>query len=141
MVHGKATQAQAPAMLDILRDILLTVKLDNRDRMRQMVLKSKARLEGGLVPSGHAVVDGRLRARFSTASWAGEQMGGVDHLTTLRRIVTELDEDWPGVLAKLEAVRDLVVNRNTLIANVTLDESGMASFGPALGDFVADLPD
>ncbi len=140
MIHGKATQAQAPAMLDILHDILLTVKLDNRDRLRQMVLKSKARLEAGLVPSGHAVVDGRLRAAFSTASWAGEQMGGVDYLTTLRRIVTELDEDWPGVLAKLEAVRDLVVNRDTLIANVTLDEAGMAGFGPALGDFVAGLP-
>ncbi len=140
LVQGKATVAQAPAMLDILRDILLTVKLDYRDRLRQMVLKSKARLEGGLVPSGHSVVDGRLRAGFATAAWAGEQMGGVDYLGALRRLVTELDEDWPGVLAKLEAVRDLVVNRQTLIANVTLDAAGMAAFGPALADFVAGLP-
>jgi Zn-dependent M16 (insulinase) family peptidase len=140
LVHGKATLAQAPAMLDILRDILLTVKLDYRDRLRQMVLKNKARLESGLVPSGHSVVDGRLRAGFSTASWAGEQMGGVDYLLALRRLVNQLDEDWPGVLAKLETVRDLVINRQTMIANVTLDAAGMTSFAPALADFAAGLP-
>src|SRR5690606_16209911 len=85
MVYGKATMAQAPAMLDIMRDILLTVKLDNPERLRQIVLKNKARTEAGLTPGGHSVVDGRLRAGFSTASWAGEQMGGLEHLFFLRR--------------------------------------------------------
>jgi len=140
LVHGKATMAQAPAMLDIMRDILLTVKLDNPDRMRQIVLKNKARSESGLTPSGHSVVDGRLRAGFSVASWAGEQMGGLDHLFFLRRLTTEIDQDWPGVLAKLEAVRQQVVNRRALIANVTLDSSNWAEFEPRLRDLVYAFP-
>ncbi len=140
MVHGKATMAQAPAMLDILRDILLTVKLDNPERLRQMVLKSKARLEASLTPSGHSVVDGRLRAGFSTASWASEQMGGLDYLMFLRRFVDEMTQDWPGALAKLEAVRNQVINRQAMIANVTLDADNWRSFEPHLRELVAAFP-
>jgi Zn-dependent M16 (insulinase) family peptidase len=140
MVHGKATMAQAPAMLDIMRDIVLTVKLDDRERMRQIVLKSKARSEAGLIPAGHSVVDGRLRAAFSTASWAGDQMGGIDHLFFLRRLANEIEEDWPAILAKLEAVRSQVINRRAMIANVTLDSDNWAEFEPNLRDLIAAIP-
>lgn len=140
VLHGKATMAQAPAMLDIMRDILLTVKLDNPERMRQIVLKNKARHESSLAPAGHSVVDGRLRAGFSTANWAGEQIGGLAHLFFLRRFLTEMDEDWPGILAKLETVRQQVINRGALIANVTLDAENWNQFEPHLADLVAALP-
>jgi hypothetical protein len=140
MVHGKATMAQAPAMLDIMTEILLTVKLDNPERLRQIVLKNKARAESGLTPGGHSVVDGRLRAGFSTASWAGEQMGGLEQLFFLRRVLTEIDQEWPAVLAKLEAVRRRVINRHTMIANVTLDSENFNDFAPRLKQMVGALP-
>jgi Zn-dependent M16 (insulinase) family peptidase len=104
------------------------------------VLKNKARSESGLTPSGHSVVDGRLRAGFSTASWASEQMGGLEHLFFLRRLTTEIEEDWPGVLAKLEAVRQQVVNRRGMIANVTLDSGNWSDFEPHLRELVTALP-
>lgn len=140
MVHGKATMAQAPAMLEIMRDILLTVKLDNPERLRQIVLKNKARAEAGLIPGGHGVVDGRLRAAYSTASWAGEQMSGLEHLFFLRQLASEIDRDWPSVLAKLEAVRRHVVNRRGMLANVTLDSSNWSEFEPHLRDLVTAFP-
>jgi Zn-dependent M16 (insulinase) family peptidase len=140
LVSGKATMAQAPAMLDIMRDILLTVKLDNPERLRQIVLKNKARSESGLTPSGHSVVDGRLRAAYSTASWAGEQMGGLDHLFFLRRLTSEIEQDWPGVLAKLETIRQHVVNRSRMIANVTLDSGNWSDFEPRLRDLASAFP-
>jgi Zn-dependent M16 (insulinase) family peptidase len=139
-VHGKATMAQAPAMLDILRDILLTVKLDNPERMRQIVLKNKARSEASLVPSGHSIVDRRLRAGYTTASWASEQMGGLDHLYFLRRLTDEMEKDWPAVLAKLEAVRQQVVNRRGMIANVTVDSGNWAEFEPSLRELISAMP-
>ncbi len=140
LVHGKSTMSQAPAMLNIMHDILLTVRLDNRDRLRQIVLKNKARAEGGLTPGGHGVVDGRLRAAYSDASWASEQWGGLDHLFFLRRLVTDLEQDWPGVLEKLEAARAQIVNRRGMVVNVTLDAENWATFEPHLRELVATLP-
>ena len=79
-LRGKATMSQTQDMLAIMQDVLQTVRLDNQARIKQLVLESKARRESGLIPSGHSVVDTRLRARFNEADWLDEQLGGVSQL-------------------------------------------------------------
>ncbi|MCB9161588.1 MAG: insulinase family protein [Caldilineaceae bacterium] len=140
LVRGKSTVEQAPALLDILRDILLTTDLDQQARFRQVVLETKARLEAGLVPSGHSYVNSRLRAQFSEAGWVEEMLGGIDYLYFVRRLAQEVEIDWPGVREKLEAVRALVINRDTLRANVTLDAENWQAIQPQFGAFAATLP-
>ncbi len=137
---GKATLAQAPELLAILRDMLLTVKLDNPQRIKQIVLKIKARLEASLVPGGHQYVGGRLRAAFSTAGWIEEQLDGVESLFFVRRLAEQIDRDWPAVLAQLEAVKRLLIDRGGLIADVTLDAANWAIFQPQLEEFIDSLP-
>ena len=105
MLRGKATTAQAPAMLDILRDVLLTVRLDNQERFRQMVLEAKAGAEAQLSPAGHIVANTRLRAHLHPAFAIEETLSGVSQLLFLRRLAEEVDSDWPGVLARLERTR------------------------------------
>src|SRR5690606_18299501 len=73
MLRGKGTITQTADLLDIVRDVLLTVKLDNRERFKQMALEDKAGLESGLVPGGHRVVGSRLRSYLAEAGWIGEQ--------------------------------------------------------------------
>jgi presequence protease len=139
-VRGKATTEQAGEMLDIIRDILLTVRLDNPTRFRQIVLETKARKEANLVGGGHMVVNGRLSAQFDEAAWAAERMGGLDQLFFLRQLAEEIENDWPTVLAKLEAVRQLLVNRQQLIVNVTLDGENYGRFQPQLAAFLNSIP-
>lgn len=131
---------QVDHLLEILRDVLLTVKLDNQARFKQMVLEAKARQEASLIPGGHGVVDTRLRAHFNEADWVDEQMGGVDYLFFLRRLAQQVEQDWPAVLAKLEEIRRILVNRQGMLCNVTLDDDSWAQFRPKLAAFLADLP-
>lgn len=139
-LRGKATTAQAGDLLLILRDVLQTVKLNNRDRFRQMLLESKAGMEARLVPMGHSIVDTRLHAHFSEAGWLAEQMGGVSYLFFLRDLVTAVDEDWPTVYEKLETVRRLLLNRSAMLANVTLDRDNWKEFRPQIADFLSGFP-
>jgi Zn-dependent M16 (insulinase) family peptidase len=139
-LRGKAMMAQTADMLAILRDVLLTVRLDNQERFRQIVLEEKARQEAGLVPGGHHVVDTRLRAYFNEADWAAEQMGGVSYLLFLRQLAQAVDADWPNVLDKLEQMRHILLNRNAMLCNATLDETNWAHFESQLADFLAALP-
>ena len=139
-LRGKATAARARDMLGILRDVLLTVQLDDQGRFRQIVLRSKAGLESGLTPGGSTVVDGRLRAAYSQADWAAEQIGGVSYLQTLRRVANDIDQDWAAVLDRLESVRRILINRNAMICNVTADAEDWREFQPALAAFLTELP-
>ena len=139
-LRGKAVTSQAGELLAILKDVLLTAELDNRERFKQIVLEDKARTEAGLIPSGHIVVNSRLRARFSEADWVSEQISGVDNLFFLRTLADEIEKDWDGVLAKLDTVRRLLINRAAMIANVTLDADSYASFSPQLTSFMDAIP-
>ncbi len=139
-LRGKAISSKANQLLAIFKDVLLTAKFDNRERFKQMVLEDKARSEASLIPNGHRVVNARLRARFSEADWAAEQMGGIEHLFFLRKLADEIEQDWPSVLEKLETVRRLLINRSTSIANVTVDAESFAAFSPQLDSFLEALP-
>lgn len=139
-LRGKATVENTGELLAILRDVLLTARLDNRERFRQIVLEEKADQEAGLVPAGHALVSSRLKARFTTADWAAEQMGGLDYLFFLRRLIDQIEQDWPSVQAALEAMREMLLNRRAMIANVTLDRAGWDQVRPALEGFLGELP-
>ena len=138
--RGKATLDNAAELLAILQDVLLTARLDNHERFKQIVLEEKAAEEAGLIPAGHRVVNTRLRALFNEADWAAEQIGGPSYLFFLRRLAERVDADWPGVLADLEAVRSLLVNRRGLLGNVTVDGESWKVFQPELRSFLASLP-
>lgn len=139
-LSGKATVAQVPDLLAIMQDILLTVNLDNQERFRQIVLKTKARNESSLVPSGHSVVGGRLRASFNTAYWVDEEMSGLNYLFFLRRLLEQIERDWSSVLSQLTRLRELLVRRNGLILNATLDDDNWRTVQPHLHAFMGNLP-
>lgn len=140
-LRGKATVERARDLLDIARDVLLTVKLDDRERFRQILLEEKAGAEAALVPGGHQVALRRLRAGYDEADWAAEQMGGTAYLLFLRSLADRLDADWPDILDKLEQTRRILVNRRAALVNVTLDAQGWAKVRPAVVEFLAALPE
>jgi Zn-dependent M16 (insulinase) family peptidase len=139
-LRGKATVAQSGELLNILKDVLLTANLDNRERFKQMVLEEKAGQETGLLPAGHRVVNTRLRAQYTQADWAAEQISGLSYLFALRALAEQVDKDWPAVLARLEAMRSALLNRANAIVNVTLDHANWQTVQPALGEFLGALP-
>jgi hypothetical protein len=139
-LRGKATIQQSAELLNILKDILLTAKFDNKERLQQIVLEEKAGLESSLVPSGHIYVNQRLRAQFGESGWAKDQMSGIGYLSALRDLATEIDKKWKSVLKKLEAMREALINRNALLCNVTVDAANWDMFKPQLDVFLSALP-
>ncbi|MBA3534958.1 MAG: insulinase family protein, partial [Ardenticatenales bacterium] len=140
-LRGKAMLSQVGELLSILRDLLLTVRLDNRERFRQMVLVEKARYEASLIPSGHRVINRRMRAHFNEADWAYEQMENIEQLFFLRQLAERVESDWPSILATLEEIRTRLVNRRAMLGNVTLDAQGWQEMRPQLEHFLSGLPE
>jgi Zn-dependent M16 (insulinase) family peptidase len=139
-LRGKAMLAKSHELMSILRDVLLTVKLDNKERFQQMVMEEKARQEQKLVPEGHQVVNLRLRSHFNEADWAAEQMRGVSYLFFLRELNRKVEEDWPAVLTILNHLKKTLVNRQNMLVNITCHEQDWAKLNPLLNGFLEELP-
>ena len=140
VVRGKATVSHASDLLGILKDVLLTLNLDNRERLKQIVLEEKSRLESDLIPSGHAYAMSRLSAQLNEAGWIGEQTGGIAHLFALRELADDIQHKWKSVLKKFEAVREALINRHALIVNVTVDGANWKAIQPQLDSLLGALP-
>ncbi len=140
MLAGKSSLERAGDLTAIMGDILLTARLDDRERLRQIVRKAKASMEASLVPAGSSYVDIRLRAPFSEVGWISELFDGTEWLHFLRRLLDEIENDFDGLQAKLEQVRELLIVRPGTVANVTLDAAGWESVRPHVESLLAALP-
>jgi Zn-dependent M16 (insulinase) family peptidase len=139
-LRGKAVPDRQDELLDIFADVLLTARLDNRERIRQMALEEKAGIESSLAARGNGIAVGRLSAALSPAGWANEQAGGIDYLFFLRDLIRRIDSDWAGVEAAFVALRDTLLDRQSMVLNVTADPLLLAGLLPRLETFVGRLP-
>ncbi|GAP15099.1 pre-sequence protease. Metallo peptidase. MEROPS family M16C [Longilinea arvoryzae] len=139
ILRGKAMVPQTTELLSILRDVLRSARLDDRERLRQMVLEEKAGFESMLTEVGHRIVNLRIKAGLNEADWAAEQMTGVSQLLFLRELAEQMEKDWPAVQARLEQIRSLLVCQSNLIANVTVDADNWRGIEPQLRAFLDDF--
>jgi len=141
-IRGKAVPDKADELLAIITDVLTSANLDNRERIKQMALEEKAGFESGIAGRGNGIAAGRLGASLNPASWANEQSSGVSYLFFLRELLKGIDseEGWLRIKAALYAIRDLVIDRQSMVLNVTSDAGLWNAFRPKLEGFVAALP-
>jgi Zn-dependent M16 (insulinase) family peptidase len=140
-LRGKAMKSNITELLNIFRDILLDVKLDNIERFKQIVLKAKAREEQKVISSGHQIASLRLKANFNEADWAAEQMHGISYLFFLRELINRIESDWQGVLYDLEEFRRLLVNRNHLTVNITTNRDIWQEINTDTITFIKNFPE
>jgi Zn-dependent M16 (insulinase) family peptidase len=140
-LRGKSMTAQTRDLADILAEVVGAVKLDNRERFRQIVLEEKARQERKIVPNGHQVVNERIRAHFSLADWVKEVTDGVSYFQFLGRLAEKIDQNWPAVVSDLENVRGLLASRTSAVFNLTADRKDLRAIEPAMGGILGSLQD
>lgn len=140
VLRGKATVAKGSELFAIFRALLLNARLDQRERMRRLVLEEKARLEAGLVPMGSYYCQLRLEAAASEAGFANEQMYGVSQLEFLRKLAAEIEPDWPTVVARLNTVRSKLLSGSAAVVNVTVDNRAWEPIRGEIEELLASLP-
>lgn len=140
-IRAKSTMEKAPAMLDILRELLLDAEFSNQERLRQIILESKARFEHRIIPSGHMMVATRMKARFSESGYVNEQLNGISELQYLRKLAKRIDDDFDSVKDDLEKLRALIVSSKGLLLNITLDNESFKQLTPEIESLLGDLPE
>ena len=141
-VRGKVVPDQADELFAIISDVLTSARLDNRERIQQMALEEKAGFESSLAGRGNGIAAGRLGASLNPASWANEQSGGIAYLFFLRQLIKDIgtEDGWLRIKAGLYALRDVLIDRNSMVINVTTEAGLWNAFRPKLEGFVSGLP-
>ncbi|WP_272698896.1 insulinase family protein [Desulfovibrio sp. Fe33] len=140
-LRTKATGDRIAPTCGIVAEILTSAQLDNKERISRIVAEARARAEQRLVPSGHMVVATRLRAGTHAAHAMDEAMTGLTNLLFLRDLEKRVEEDFRNVAKDLERFRRLLLNRDTLIVNATMDADLFTLAEPEAAAVIDALPD
>ncbi len=139
-LRSKVMVYKMSALFTILSDILLLPNFNDKERFRQILLEEKSGMEAGLIPSGHRVVNNRLKSQYSTSAWMTEQMSGVDYLFFIRSLINNFDQEWERMATTLEEIKNLLFNQNNLLVNVTIDQPHWGTVQNEINHLVRQLP-
>ncbi len=120
-IGGKAVRDKIDDLFHIIHEVLLEPNFDQQDRLAQMLLEAKARLEHGLVAAGHASISARIRASYTQTGWIEELTGGISYLESVRNLCQKVEEDWPALLADLQELYAYIVNGYACTLSTTAD--------------------
>jgi Zn-dependent M16 (insulinase) family peptidase len=94
--------------------------------------------------SGHAAINTRMKARYRVSGYVDEMAGGISQLEALRDLIKQAEEDWPSLQARLENMRNVILDSNTcrngMFLDVTGDAAVLAGVGATVAKFLSDLP-
>ncbi|CAI0556980.1 unnamed protein product [Linum tenue] len=140
IVRGKAMAGRAEDLFNLVKCVLQEVQFTDQQRFKQFVSQSKAGMESSLSGSGHAIAASRLGAKFSTAGWISEQMGGVSYLEFLQDLEKRVDQDWDGISASLEEIRASLLSKDGCLVNLTADGKNLTASEKYVSKFLDCLP-
>jgi Zn-dependent M16 (insulinase) family peptidase len=128
-VSGKAVYDKLPDLFALMTEILLEPQTDVAalgERLRQMLLEARARLEHGLQAAGHAAVSARLRARYTGAGAVAERTTGLSYLESVRGLLRQLETEPQALLEDMEDLRRRIVARPGAVFDCTAEAEGLA---------------
>merc|ERR1712127_235303 len=129
LISGKSTSDKTDELFSIF-DLIL------RD--------AKSRAESTIQGSGHAVANARIRSRYNVIGYINEKMSGVTSLDTTKALLDQAENDFPALLARLENIRNTILEKTTCRDGMILDLTGDAALfekiESSVEKFLTDLP-
>ncbi|MDO9087104.1 MAG: insulinase family protein [Anaerolineaceae bacterium] len=139
-LRAKVMTDKTSSLLSLLEDIFLIPNFKDKERLRQILMEEKSSMEAGIIPSGHRVVNNRLKAQYSQSAWMTEQMSGIDYLFFIRDLISQFDQNWNSIVSIFEEIKTLLITQNNLIVNATIDQKNWDALEPGIKSFIETLP-
>merc|ERR1719446_370534 len=124
--------------------VLRDANLDQRQRVSEMLLESKAALEASIVGSGHMYAGMSVGGAMTLQSYMSERLSGIPALERVKDRLAQVDTDegWATLLSDLEALRAKVLStpKDKVTLNLTGEKAVLEASAPTVDEFLQQLP-
>ena len=138
VMRGKAMPEKMGRLLDLMKEQLLFSKWDDADRLKELLLRTKAQFEQGLAYNGLGIALRRLGSYLSNRGAYQDLISGFGYYQFLNDISRE--PDLKTIAARLKAVQAAIINQGGLQVGVTCQDEQLKAVKKALPAMLAALP-
>jgi presequence protease len=138
-LRGKVLPANTSMLLDVWVEVTQKLKLDNKDKVRQILTDLKSTIEGDMISDGKAFGTIAVNSLVSKSGSFGEVTGGYRYLEWLQETMIRFDTDWQGVLDDLIYIKENLFTKNALVISITAERKDQTIVETQIDGFVANF--
>ena len=124
---------------DILSEVLLTSKIDDKKRLKEIIDEIRAGFSYKASNNGHSLASGRAMSYFSESALVSDMLSGVEYMWFIEDLADNFDAKADEIVANLKETINTVFNVKNLVLGYTSDAEGFELMKKPFGGFVAQL--
>ena len=140
IIRGSALSSNISSLFDLLKELITETKLDEVNRIKELISETKSRLEMNIFDQGHVMAARRVSSYFSAVGKYMEITHGIEYYTFVSDLASKFNEDKEVVLENLLRVFKLIFNKNNLLISVTADKNDFETIRQDLVSLIEELP-
>ena len=137
----KTLDTQIKPALDLLHDLLFSVDPRDKNRLRDILLQSRARYRTDMSAQGSRTARTHAGRGLTPEAYLSHLVQGLGQLSLSETLTKQFDETHEDVMARIEAIRDFMLNRARVTASFTGSDSSTQAIRAAFGDWVSQMRD
>ena len=119
IIHMSALNENASRGFELIKEILLCSKLDDKKRLKEIIAEGRSRMQGMAMSAGHIVASSRALSYDSEYGLAKEYLSGLTQFKFLTELENNFDEKADELVAKLKETAEIIFTREGMLLDVT----------------------
>ena len=136
----KMLEESVEESLEILKEIILTSKVDDVKRLTEIVAQTKSRLQSVLSSAGHVVSATRSLAYASKYGYIQDATTGIAYYQEVCKMDNLMKENPTLVIERLKKIIQQIFGQKRLLVSFTAEKEGYEKALPVIEKFVQSLP-
>jgi Zn-dependent M16 (insulinase) family peptidase len=140
-IQMKTTAEKLDTSLSLLAEILFSTKLDNSDRMYELLKRHQSQVESSVNQNGYGVAATRLESYYSRRGVFAEKSRGIEYYWWLTDLTRKFSDNPEVVINTLKDVYSLLFTKGNMIAGTTCNEADFHTYTDQFIGFAGKLPE
>lgn len=120
----KAMYDELPAAFELMTEIMTASKLDDEDRILEILEELKSIMQGNMTSAGHSFAAVRAMSYFSETAAVSELVNGLPCYRMLEKLTADFDNRKKELISKLAELAKCIFRPENLLVDITATEEG-----------------
>lgn len=127
-IRTRTTEENLEKTLELIKETIFYTKIENKKRIKELLQRSKSRIEMSVFQAGNSIVSSRVASYYSPRMNYNERVSGLEYYWFLNNLVKDFDKNFDSLVEKLNTIYRKVFNINNLIISFTGDRKDFDNF-------------
>ena len=138
-VKSKALYEETPVAFAMIKEMLLTSKLHDKKRLKEILAETKSRQQMAFQTAGHSMAALRAMSYFSSSSAFSDMTEGVDFYHFIEELDADFEEKWEMAAEKLTKLTHILFCPENLLVSYTGGTKSLAGLDAEVEKLVKAL--